>query len=294
VRSSREIGVLSLYGAGRHVRPGLKVIRGNPLAVRENPDRAQRQLTLVWNQPLLVAPRVKKVPLQTSPEKWHRKTWRWLNDNGPALGVILVAVPMMLGAVWVVFSAYSRLGQLEEKVNGKEGKGGLVDQVGEISKQLAVIGAKLESIDKYVLQQLKPKAEMLLGTPDVEVFRVLRNEVATNASFSVPYSNPQAPKETFLTYTIEGIREGFLIVRAQVEEEMGGKVVRSLYDRHIQIRLPSEVGKHDSYCFKFSQGGSETEPNWIGPPVCIEVALLERTGPDNLIFASAVKPEATS
>jgi hypothetical protein len=203
--------------------------------------------------------------------------------------------------VWNLSATYFRLGQLEEKVSGKDGKGGLVgqaagisDRLTDVEKRLVTIETTLKDIDKYVLQQLKPKAEVLLGTPDVEVFRVFRNEVTSNASFSVPYSNPQALKETFLTYTVEGIRDGFFIVRAQIEEEMGGKVVRSLYDRRIQIRLPSEVGKRDSYCFKTSEGGSETEPNWIGPSVCIELALLERTGPDNLIFASTVKPEVTS
>lgn len=200
----------------------------------------------------------------------------------------------MLWVTWSLSKYDSRLGNLENVVNGT---GGLTEQVGKLGESVKRIETTAETLEKYflpqVLELLKPKAAALLGTSDIEIFNVAHNEVTTDARFSVPYKNPlqnlSPQKQFFMTYTFEGIKDGFFFVRVQVEEEEG-KVVQTLYDRRVQVGLPTEVGKPDETCFKLVDNATQAEL----PPVCIEVVLLERVGPNNLIFASAVKMEGTS
>lgn len=282
----------SAVNAGCHQRV-LEVVGGNPLATRGNPERSPPHLSLVWQQEGTLAKQKLKRERNTQqtvsqkdlPLTWYRKGWQWLGDNGPAIQ----SVAIIGGIVWFMATIHSRLGQLEG------GLAGISSNVATMSEKLIRIEAKQEIVDKYLLPQIfGSKAEALLGTPDVGIFNIVHNEVTTDARFSTPYKDPlpspSPQKQVFITYTFEGIRNGFFFIRAQIEEEEGGKVVRTLYDRRVQVGLPTEVGKSDETCFKFVNNENKAET----PPVCIKVVLLERVGPDNLVFASAVRQEGAS
>ena len=197
--------------------------------------------------------------------------------------------------VWNAAATYSRLGNLEDAISGKDGVkdqiNALSGSITKINERIAKVETKVDAIDQYVLKQLKARAAKLLGTPNVQVAYV---GPKSNVSFSVPYQSPPVAasgskdeKEFFLTYTIEGIKDNTLIMRVQLEEEIHGKVVRSVYDRRVQIRLPTAVGERVTYDFKLKGDGIST------PPVRLELVVLERVSPDNLILATAIKPPST-
>jgi hypothetical protein len=271
----------------------LKVVGGNPLATGGNSDRSWSNLSLVWQQEGILSARKSRANRREErtaandlPPVQGWSWWRWLVVHGEGITVVLA----LMGFAWYLSKYDSRLEAVEKRVEGLENV--------KIAERLARIETKLEdikSINDYLLEKIaRPKAEMFLGTSDVGIFHVVNNEVTTDTKFSTPYKGsletPSPKRKTFVTYTFEGIRDGFFFVRLQIEEEEGGKVVRALYDRHVKGALPTEVGKPDSTCFKFIHKENKSET----PPFCFDIVLLERVGPDNLIFASAVKPKEAS
>jgi hypothetical protein len=116
---------VKLSNAGKYrARPVLRIINGNPLAVGRDSDKDCQKLTLVWNNSMSgKSTKTERQASQTlinrstSPLSLWRRGWRWLNDNGNAITVTSAFVTILGAAAWNILSVYSRLGQLEVKLD---------------------------------------------------------------------------------------------------------------------------------------------------------------------------------
>jgi hypothetical protein len=98
----------------------------------------------------------------------------------------------------------------------------------------------------------------------------------------IPYKSSKDQKVYAITYTIEEIKEDFLVVRSTIRPS-DGKV---LDDKSIKMRLPSDVGKPVTYSPRFQVMGASTSS--------FELVLLERLSPTDLILAAGIKGPSTS
>jgi len=92
----------------------LKIVDGNPLAVRESCDRSTSHLSLVRKQEGILTRKKPVVVPPVQPLSWYGRGWRWLQDNGPGIQ----SVAIIGGVVMWVALIYFRLEKLEEKITG--------------------------------------------------------------------------------------------------------------------------------------------------------------------------------
>jgi hypothetical protein len=264
---------------------------------------SQPELKLVWvNEALLAASnnkdKQKRTPGQATTEDNSKvsKSWTWLRTNAPAIMLILAVITI----VWHIAGTYNRLGNLEEGINGKEG---VKDQLKTLNtnwtganERTTKLEARMEVLFTQYLESLKPKAKEILTAPKVNVSYVTpkSNIKIADPDWHFPvHIRPRVARGSFLVfaYTIEGIIGNSLILRFQADEVKDGKIVRSVHDQRVQIKLPTATGERVTYDFVVdvtAQAPGTKETKFSTPPVRLELAVLERVGPTDLILASGL------
>jgi len=153
----------------------------------------------------------------------------------------------------------------------------------KLENRVAVLEEKLEAIDRYVLTEFRGKAERILGTSNVAIVRTHATGLTSNpTTLWVPYKGAKEKNVYAITYTVEGIKENFLVARSTIKRSDG----KILDDKPIEIRLPSDVGKPVTYSPRLRGMEAST--------VTFQLVLLERLSPTDLIFATGIKSSSTS
>jgi len=96
-------------------------------------------------------------------------------------------------------------------------------------------------------------------------------------------------KYLVLIYTIEGVKDDWVFVRAQVQRIQGSDA-KTLDDMVIKMRLPTKMGEPVDYAVKLTIADGKE----IFPVVHFKFVVLERLSPSDLILATAATPESTS
>lgn len=286
----------------------LKVVGGNPLAIRGNANRESPYLSLVWQQEgILAAKKSDKKPTVSTPTPIPTPSrWEWFKETAERIGTLVAVAVSVLGilgtVIWVTWhvSKYdSRLEAIEKDVGGtgglreqvKELRGdvaGVKENVAGIKENVAEIRATVQSLDRYFLSQMKDRAAQLLGTPNVNIYRTyaLSNEEACSLArgFS-PLSEPRVS----LTFCIVSVEKDAVVVRVQAEQEVNGETVGDLKEQFISLRLPSRVGEQVGYDVTADDIKIRLpDGRVVSPSLHYEFVLLERYGPNELTLASAV------
>lgn len=157
---------------------------------------------------------------------------------------------------------------------------GILNMKTDFGERIARVESRLDVFESVVRKQLITKAQELLGTSNVQV-ALINQRADIIFPFSekrpLPVTGTKGQKEWFVGYEIEGIKNNLVILRTKIEEEVGGKIIRTLYDRRIEIKLPIEE-KRVTYDFKFEDGFST-------PPVRLEIVILEQVSAETLVVA---------
>jgi hypothetical protein len=165
----------------------------------------------------------------------------------------------------------------------KTNVGNITGEFNKLGNRVTALEAKLEAIDKYVVKEFRNKAEKILGTSNVAIVRTNATGLtSTPTTLWVPYKGFKEQKVYAIIYTVEGIKEDFLVVRSTIRQSDG----QVLDDKPIKMRLPSEVGKPVTYSPRFQGKGAST--------ASFQLVLLERLSPTDLILAAGIKPPSTS
>jgi hypothetical protein len=165
----------------------------------------------------------------------------------------------------------------------KTNVGNITGEFNKLGNRVTALEAKLEAIDNYVVKEFRTKAEKILGTSNVAIVRTNATGLTSSpTTLWLPYKGPKEQKVYAITYTVEGIKEDFLVVRSTIRQS-DGKV---LDDKPIKMRLPSEVGKPVTYSPRFQGMGAST--------ASFQLVLLERLSPTDLILATGIKSPSTS
>jgi hypothetical protein len=165
----------------------------------------------------------------------------------------------------------------------KTNVGNITGEFNKLGNRVTALEAKLEAIDHYVVKEFRAKAEKILGTSNVAIVRTNATGLtSTPTTLWVPYKGTKDQKVYAITYTVEGIKEDFLVVRSIIRQSDG----QVLDDKPIKMRLPSDVGKPVNYSPRFQNMGSST--------ASFQLVLLERLSPTDLIFATGIKSPSTS
>mgnify|MGYP001362333037 CR=1 FL=1 len=158
----------------------------------------------------------------------------------------------------------------------------ITGEFNRLGNQVTALEEKLEAIDKYVLKEFRGKAEKILGTSNVAIVRTNETGLASNPTFLwVPYKGSKEQKVYAIIYTVEGIKEDFLVVRSIIRQSDG----QVLDDKPIEMRLPSDVGRPLTYSPRLK--GMEASP------ITFQLVLLERLSPTDLILAAGIKSSTT-
>jgi hypothetical protein len=164
----------------------------------------------------------------------------------------------------------------------KTNVGNITGEFNRLGDRVTALEAKLEAIDNYVVKEFRTRAEKILGTSNVAIVRTNATGLTSSpTTLWVPYKGSKEQKVYAITYTVEGIKEDFLVVRSTIRES--GKV---LDDKPIKMRLPSDVGKPVTYSPRFQGIGAST--------ASFQLVLLERLSPTDLILATGIKGPSTS
>jgi hypothetical protein len=165
----------------------------------------------------------------------------------------------------------------------KTNVGNITGEFNKLGNRVTALEAKLEAIDKYVVKEFRNKAEKILGTSNVAIVRTNATGLtSTPTTLWVPYKGFKEQKVYAIIYTVEGIKEDFLVVRSTIRQSDG----QVLDDKPIKMRLPSDVGKPVTYSPRFQGMGAST--------ASFQLVLLERLSPTDLILAAGIKPPSTS
>jgi hypothetical protein len=164
----------------------------------------------------------------------------------------------------------------------KTNVGNLTGEFNRLGNRVTALEAKLEPIDQYVVKEFRTKAEKILGTSNVAIVRTNATGLTSDpTTLWIPYRGSKEQKVYAITYTVEAIKEDFLVVRSTIRQ--GGKV---LDDKPIKVRLPSDVGKPVTYSSRFQGMGASA--------ASFQLVLLERLSPTDLILAAGIKSPSTS
>ena len=159
----------------------------------------------------------------------------------------------------------------------------ITGEFNRLGNQVTALEEKLEAIDRYVLKEFRGKAEKILGTSNVAIVRTNATGLTSSPTFLwVPYKGSKEQKVYTIIYTVEGIKEDFLVVRSIIRQSDG----QVLDDKPIKMRLPSNVGKPVTYSPRFQGMGALT--------ASFQLVLLERLSPTDLILATGIKSPSTS
>lgn len=159
----------------------------------------------------------------------------------------------------------------------------ITGEFNKLGNRVTALEAKLEAIDNYIVKEFRARAEKILGTSNVAIVRTNATGLTSSPStLWVPYKGSKEQKVYAIAFTVEGIKEDFLVVRSTIRES-DGKV---LNDKPIKMRLPSDVGKPVTYLPRFQGMGASA--------VSFQLVLLERLSPTNLILATGIKSSSTS
>ena len=165
----------------------------------------------------------------------------------------------------------------------KTNVGNITGEFNRLGNRVTALEAKLEAIDNYVVKEFRAKAEKILGTSNVAIDRTNATGVTSSpTTLWVPFKGSKEQKVYAITYTVEGIKEDFLVVRSTIRQSDG----QVLDDKPIKMRLPSDVGKPVTYSPRFQGMGAST--------ASFQLVLLERLSPTDLILATGIKPPSTS
>jgi len=165
----------------------------------------------------------------------------------------------------------------------KTNVGNITGEFNKLGNRVTALEAKLEAIDKYVVKEFRARAEKILGTSNVAIVRTNATGLTSDpTTLWVPYKGSKEQKVYAITYTVEGIKEDFLVVRSTIKQSDG----QVLDDKPIKMRLPSDVGKPVTYSPRFQGMGAST--------ASFQLVLLERLSPTDLILATGIKPPSTS
>ena len=165
----------------------------------------------------------------------------------------------------------------------KTNVGNITGELNRFGNRVTALEAKLEGIDNYVVKEFRAKAEKILGTSNVAIVRTNATGVTSSpTTLWVPFKGSKEQKVYAITYTVEGIKEDFLVVRSTIRQSDG----QVLDDKPIKMRLPSDVGKPVTYSPRFQGMGAST--------ASFQLVLLERLSPTDLILATGIKSPSTS
>ena len=165
----------------------------------------------------------------------------------------------------------------------KTNVGNITGEFNKLGNRVTALEAKLEAIDNYVVREFRAKAEKILETSNVAIVRTNATGLTSSpTTLWVPYKGSKEQKVYAITYTVEGIKEDFLVVRSTIKQS-DGKV---LDDKPIEMRLPSDVGKPVTYSPRLQGMGAST--------ASFQLVLLERLSPTDLILAAGIKSPSTS
>jgi hypothetical protein len=165
----------------------------------------------------------------------------------------------------------------------KTNVGNITREFNKLENRLTALEEKLEAIDRYVLKEFRGKAEKILGTSNVAIVRTNATGLTSNpTTLWVPYKGSKEQNVYAITYTVEGIKGNFLVVRSAIKKSDG----QILDDKPIEMRLPSDVGTPVTYSPRLK--GME------GSTVTFQLVLLERLSPTDLILATGIKSSSTS
>jgi len=137
------------------------------------------------------------------PQTLIGRSWIALRTNAPAIMVLMAVCTI----VWHMATTYSRLGSVEEAINGKDG-------LKEQGKTLLKLETKLDAIEKYLLQPFKTKAALLLGTSDIEIFHSSFLPVSKSMSYK-PIQAPKGYGQYSLVYTIKSVKDNVVFIEFQ-------------------------------------------------------------------------------
>jgi hypothetical protein len=165
----------------------------------------------------------------------------------------------------------------------KTNVGNITGELNKFGNRVTALEAKLEGIDNYVVKEFRAKAEKILGTSNVAIVRTNSTGLTSSpTTLWVPYKGSKEQKVYAITYTVEGIKEDFLVVRSTIRQSDG----QVLDDKPIKLRLPSDLGKPVTYSPRFQGMGAST--------ASFQLVLLERLSPTDLILATGIKSPSTS
>ena len=165
----------------------------------------------------------------------------------------------------------------------KTNVGNITGELNKFGNRVTALEAKLEGIDNYVVKEFRAKAEKILGTSNVAIVRTNATGLTSSpTTLWVPYKGSKEQKVYAITYTVEGIKEDFLVVRTTIRQSDG----QVLDDKPIKLRLPSDLGKPVTYSPRFQGMGAST--------ASFQLVLLERLSPTDLILATGIKSPSTS
>jgi len=168
----------------------------------------------------------------------------------------------------------------------KTNVGNITGELNRLGSRVTALETKLEAIDNYVVKEFRAKAEKILGTSNVAILRTNATGLTSTPTTLwipwVPYKGSKEQKVYAIIYTVEGIKEDFLVVRSAIKQNDG----QVLDDKPIKIRLPSDVGKPVTYSPRFQAMGAAT--------ASFQLVLLERLSPTDSIFAAGIKPPSPS
>jgi hypothetical protein len=204
-----------------------------------------------------------------------------------ATGLIFYLVPWAFGlrhevsqnefVTAVNESLKPKFDELETKV------GYITGEFNRLGNRVTALEAKLEAIDKYIVKELRARAAKILGTSNVAIVRTNATGLTSDPNtLWVPYKGSKAQTVYAITYTVEGIKGDFLMVRSTIKQSDG----QVLDDKPIKMRLPSDIGKPVTHSPRFQGMGAST--------ASFQLVLLERLSPTDLILATGIKSLPTS
>ncbi len=235
-------------------------------------------LNLVWiNEAELAQPPRNRSTGNKQPQSDHQLVGRW--GTVLTVGISLISL-VGVGAFY--------FGTLQLRTESGE-------RVVKIETTMTDLEKKVDFLIGHRLQDSKAQAEKILNARAIQVAYVTPTSKVVLPSLnriSTASKSASNKSEFFVTCTIEGFLGGNLILRAQIQEELAGRVVRTLHDRRMEIKPPTRLGERVTHDFVMTNEKDNAKS--LHPPIRIELVVLERVGTDGLIVATGIAPTPKS
>lgn len=178
-------------------RPQLRIIAGNPLAIRESPNGGQRALVVVWNREEILgkeknpAKSPAKPTLPTvSPQPVHPEK-SWIEQHQGALTLISLAINGITVLFVVAFSLgvwNTKLEQIGQNVSDLRGRiDKLEERFGKLEQNLAKIQGKLGSLSDIEYKETARSH----GVQAYQIKPISLKESSPPQQVIVPISDPE-------------------------------------------------------------------------------------------------------